>query len=275
MVLTEEDKQAIWGEKEPDRIVVITRNPYAWFAYALQIIFPQEQPEPGVDTRAVVEDGAVIDSTATVEAGAVIRKGAQVGPYCFVGANSVNVTIYYGCRIGRRNIHSGAVIGADGFGFAPLDRQYVKIPQIGAVETGDDVEIGANTCIDRGALQNTTIGQGTKIDDLVMIGHNCQVGKNVVLSGRTGLAGSTIIGDNVQAGGGSGFAGHLKVAAGSIIGGGAGVPGTIDKPDYYAGYMPAMPHREFYNILSVIKRLPEMRRQLKHLAEKVDSLKKE
>ena len=185
LVLTEEDKQAIWGEKEPDRIVVITRNPYAWFAYALQIIFPQEQPEPGVDTRAVVEDGAVIDSTATVEAGAVIRKGAQVGPYCFVGANSVigegvvlgehtriypNVTIYYGCRIGRRNIiHSGAVIGADGFGFAPLDRQYVKIPQIGAVETGDDVEIGANTCIDRGALQNTTIGQGTKIDDLVMI----------------------------------------------------------------------------------------------------------
>lgn len=154
--MTEEDKQAIWGEKEPERIVVITRNPYAWFAYALQIIFPQEQPEPGVDTRAVVEDGAVIDSTATVEAGVVIRKGAQVGPYCFVGANSVicegvvlgehtriypNVTIYYGCRIGRRNIiHSGAVIGADGFGFAPLDRQYVKIPQIGAVETGDDVE---------------------------------------------------------------------------------------------------------------------------------------
>lgn len=186
------------------------------------------------------------------------------------------ISIYYGCRIGRRNIiHSGAVIGADGFGFAPLDRQYVKIPQIGAVETGDDVEIGANTCIDRGALQNTTIGQGTKIDDLVMIGHNCQVGKNVVLSGRTGLAGSTIIGDNVQAGGGSGFAGHLKVAAGSIIGGGAGVPSSIEKPDYYAGYMPAMPHREFYNILSVIKRLPEMRRQLKHLAEKVDSLKKE
>ena len=273
LVLTEEDKQAIWGEKEPERILVITRNPYAWF------------------TRAVVEDGAVIDSTATVEAGVVIRKGAQVGPYCFVGANSVigegvvlgehtriypNVTIYYGCRIGRRNIiHSGAVIGADGFGFAPLDRQYVKIPQIGAVETGDDVEIGANTCIDRGALQNTTIGQGTKIDDLVMIGHNCQVGKNVVLSGRTGLAGSTIIGDNVQAGGGSGFAGHLKVAAGSIIGGGAGVPSSIEKPDYYAGYMPAMPHREFYNILSVIKRLPEMRRQLKHLAEKVDSLKKE
>lgn len=291
LVLTEEDKHAIWGDKEPERIVVVTRNPYAWFAYALQIIFPQIAPEPGIDTRAVVEEGAEIDSTATIEAGAVIRKGAKIGPYCRVGANSVigegvvlgehtniypNVTIYYGCRLGRRNIvHSGAVIGADGFGFAPFDRQYVKIPQIGAVETEDDVEIGANTCIDRGALQNTFIGQGTKIDDLVMIGHNCKIGKNVVLSGRTGLAGSTTIGDNVQAGGGSGFAGHLSVAAGTIIGGGAGVPGTIDKPDYYAGYMPAMPHKEFYNILSVIKRLPEMRRQLKHLAAKVDSLKEE
>lgn len=289
LVLTEEDKVAIWGDKEPERIVVVTRNPYAWFAYALQIIFPPTDAQSGIDTRAVVEDGAQIDETATVEAGAVIRKGAKVGPYCFVGANSVigegvelgehtkiypNVTIYYGCKIGRRNIiHAGAVIGADGFGFAPLDRQYVKIPQIGAVETGDDVEIGANTCIDRGALQNTTIGEGTKIDDLVMIGHNCKVGKNVVLSGRTGLAGSTIIGDNVQAGGGSGFAGHLSVAPGTIIGGGAGVPGSIEKPDYYAGYMPAMPHREFYNILSVIKRLPEMRRQLKHLTDKVNSLK--
>lgn len=289
LVLTEEDKQAIWEGQEPDRVVVVTRNPYAWFAFALQIIFPQVDDEPGVSTKAIVEDGAEIDPTATVEAGAVIRKGVKIGARCFIGANSVigegveigegsriypNVNIYYGCQIGRRNvIHSGAVIGADGFGFAPLDHTYVKIPQIGAVETGDDVEIGANTCIDRGALNNTVIGEGTKIDDLVMIGHNCQVGKNVVLSGRTGLAGSTVIGDNVQAGGGSGFAGHLKVAAGTIIGGGAGVPGSIDKPGYYAGYLPAMPHREFFNILSVIKRLPEMRRQLKHLAQKIDSLK--
>ena len=106
-----------------------------------------------------------------------------------------------------------------------------------------------------------------------MIGHNCQIGKNVVLSGRTGLAGSTIIGDNVQCGGGSGFAGHLKVASGTIIGGGAGVPGSIDKPGYYAGYIPAMPHKEFYNILSVLKKLPDIRRQLKHLTNEINSLK--
>lgn len=288
LVLTEADKTALWGEQDPDRIVVVTRNPYAWFALALQVMFPQVKKEPGIDPRAVIEDGAVIDPSARVESGAVIRSGAKIGADCVIGANSVigenveigehtliypNVTIYYGCTIGRRNIiHSGAVLGADGFGFAPLDRRYVKIPQIGAVQTGDDVEIGANTCIDRGALMNTTIGDGTKIDDLVMIGHNCKVGNNVVLSGRTGLAGSTTIGDNVQAGGGSGFAGHLSVAAGSIIGGGAGVPGTIDKPDYYAGYIPAMPHKEFYNILSVIKRLPEIRRQLKRLTAQVEAL---
>lgn len=289
LVINEADKQVIWGDKDPDRVLVVTKNPYAWFAYALQVIFPQVRAEPGISLKAIIEDGAEVAQSATVEAGVVIRKGAKIGEDCFIGANSVigegveigedsyiypNVSIYYGCKIGRHNvIHSGAVIGADGFGFAPLDNIYVKIPQIGAVETGDNVEIGANTCIDRGALNNTTIGEGTKIDDLVMIGHNCQIGKNVVLSGRTGLAGSTIIGDNVQCGGGSGFAGHLKVASGTIIGGGAGVPGSIDKPGYYAGYIPAMPHKEFYNILSVLKKLPDIRRQLKHLTNEINSLK--
>lgn len=290
LVLTEEDKQAIWGSKEPGRITVITRNPYAWFAYALQILLPEIKPEPGISPRAIIEEGAEVDPSATIEAGAVIKAGAKIAANVWIGANSViaegveigegshlypNVNVYYGCRLGRRNvIHSGAVIGADGFGFAPLDKSYVKIPQVGIVVTGDDVEIGANTCIDRGALNNTTIGAGTKIDDLVMIGHNCKIGNNVVLSGRVGLAGSTTIGDNCQAGGGAGFAGHLSVPAGTIIGGGAGVPGTIETPGYYAGYMPALPHKEFFNILSVIKRLPDMRRSLKRLEAKVDSLNK-
>ena len=266
-------------------------DPYVALADLLNAVEARKPRKRGVEQPCYIAEGVDIPDEAYIGAFAYIGEGVRLGkgvmiyPQAYVGDNveigegtvvRAGVRIYEGCRIGSRCvIHSGAVIGADGFGFAPLDRQYVKIPQIGAVETGDDVEIGANTCIDRGALQNTTIGQGTKIDDLVMIGHNCQVGKNVVLSGRTGLAGSTIIGDNVQAGGGFGFDGLLKVAAGSIIGGGAGVPSSIEKPDYYAGYMPAMPHREFYNILSVIKRLPEMRRQLKHLAEKVDSLKKE
>ncbi len=287
LVLTQEDKDAIWGDKEPDRITVITRNPYAWFAYALQIILPEVKPEPGIASSAVIAEGAQVDPSAYIESGVVIKAGAKIGANVVIGANSVisegveigegthlypNVNIYYGCKIGRRNIiHSGAVIGADGFGFAPLDKTYVKIPQVGVVITGDDVEIGANTCIDRGALNNTIIGNGTKIDDLVMIGHNCRIGNNVVLSGRVGLAGSTTIGDNCQAGGGAGFAGHLSIPAGTIIGGGAGVPGTITTPGYYAGYMPALPHKEFFNILSVIKRLPEMRRTLKRLEAKVDS----
>lgn len=290
LVLTEEDKQAIWGNEDPKRITVITRNPYAWFAYALQIMLPEVKPEPGISPNAIIDPTAEVDPSAYIEAGVVVKAGAKIGAKVRIEANTTiaegveigegshiypGVHIYYGCKIGRRNIiHAGAVIGADGFGFAPLDKMYVKIPQVGVVVTGDDVEIGANTCIDRGALNNTTIGDGTKIDDLVMIGHNCKIGKNVVLSGRVGMAGSTTIGDNCQAGGGAGFAGHLSIPAGTIIGGGAGVPGTIEEPGYYAGYMPALPHKEFFNILSVIKRLPEMRRSLKRLETKVDSLNK-
>ncbi|MBQ8829618.1 MAG: UDP-3-O-(3-hydroxymyristoyl)glucosamine N-acyltransferase [Burkholderiaceae bacterium] len=289
LVVTKDDKEAMWGEENPNRILVICRNPYAWFALALQILYPEKKPASGIHATAIIEPGAVVDPTCTIESNVVIRAGAKVGANTRIGANTViaegvsigkdchlypNVNIYYGCRIGDRcTIHSGSVIGADGFGFAPLDDVFVKIPQVGAVEIGDDVEIGANTCIDRGALQSTRIGNGTKIDDLVMIGHNCQIGRNSVISGRSGLAGSTIIGDNCQIGGGAGFAGHLSIPSGSIIGGGAGVPGSIEKPGYYAGYMPAMPHKEFFNILSVMKKLPEMRRQIKRLEAQINDKK--
>ncbi|MCD8340218.1 MAG: UDP-3-O-(3-hydroxymyristoyl)glucosamine N-acyltransferase [Burkholderiales bacterium] len=291
LILTEEDKKALWGDEIPPRACVITRNPYAWFAYALQVIFPRDNVTPGIHPGACIDPSAYVAPTARIDKGVVIKAGARIGEHCEILANTViaedvvigdntkiypNVSIYYGCRIGKNNIiHSGAVIGADGFGFAPLDLEYVKIPQVGIVETGDNVEIGANTCIDRGALNNTTVGNGSKIDDLVMIGHNCQIGKNVVISGRSGMAGSSIIGDNCQLGGGAGIAGHLSIAPGTIIGANGGVPKTIDKPGYYAGHMPAMPHREFFNILSVIKKLPEMRRQLKRLTEEVKSLKGE
>ncbi len=291
LVLNEADLKAMWGDEPPPRVCVVTRNPYAWFAYALQAIFPQENVGAGIHPGATIDPTAYVAPTARVEKGAVIKAGARIGEHCEIQANAViaedvvigdntkiypNVNIYHGCHIGKRNIiHSGATIGADGFGFAPLDGHYVKIPQVGIVETGDDVEIGANTCIDRGALNNTVIGEGTKIDDLVMVGHNCRIGRNVVISGRAGFAGSTNIGDNCQIGGGAGFAGHLTVAPGSIIGGNAGIPGSLDKPGYYAGYMPGLPHREFFNILSVIKKLPEMRRQLKRLTEQVKSLTNE
>jgi UDP-3-O-[3-hydroxymyristoyl] glucosamine N-acyltransferase len=289
LVLTSADKDAMWKDEDPKRLLVLCRNPYAWFAEALHILYPEVRPAAGVHPSAVIEPGAKVDASCIIESGAVIRAGAVLAKDVWVGANSVvaegvsigegthlypNVNIYYGCKIGARCIlHSGCVIGADGFGFAPLDDIYVKIPQVGSVQIGDDVEIGANTCIDRGALKNTTVGDGTKIDDLVMIGHNCVIGKNCVLSGRTGLAGSTIIGDNCMIGGGAGFAGHLKVPSKTIIGGGAGVPHTIEEPGYYAGYIPAMPHKEFYNILSVLKKLPEIRRKIKRLEAKINEEK--
>lgn len=291
LVITEADKTAMWGEEDPGRVLVLCRNPYAWFALALQVLYPLAEKGPEVAPTAVIEDGAVVDPTCVIESGAVIRSGAKIGARTRIGANSCiaegvtigedchiypNVNVYYGVKIGNRcTLHAGCVIGADGFGFAPLDNVYVKIPQVGSVEIGDDVEIGANTCIDRGALQNTKIGNGTKIDDLVMIGHNCQIGNNCVISGRSGLAGSTNIGDNCMIGGGAGFAGHLSIPAGTIIGGGAGVPSTIEKAGYYAGYMPAMPHKEFFNILSVLKRLPDMRRQLKRIESQISKQNQE
>lgn len=155
-----------------------------------------------------------------------------------------------------------------------MNKMYVKIPQVGTVVTGDDVEIGANTCIDRGALNNTTIGNGTKIDDLVMIGHNCKVGNNVVLSGRVGMAGSTTIGDNCQAGGGAGFAGHLSVPAGTIIGGGAGVPGTIDTRDTTQDTCLLCPIKNSLTFFLLSNVCREMRRSLKRVEAKLDSLNK-
>ncbi len=291
LVLTVDDKKAIWGDENPNRICVITRNPYAWFALALQVLLPATKIESGIDPKATIDPSAQVDSTARIEAGVVIGARAKIGANVHIMANTVigedvvvgqdskfypNVNIYHGCRIGERNIiHSGAVLGADGFGFAPLDGIYIKIPQIGIVETGNDVEIGANTCIDRGALNNTVIGKGTKIDDHVMIGHNCRIGANVVVSGMVGMAGSTVVGDSCQIAGGAGLAGHLTIAAGSIIGADASVKGSLEKPGYYAGFFPVMPHKEAYNTITVLKHLPEMRRQLKQLTLKVDSLKKE
>lgn len=290
LVLTKADIEAMWGEEDPKRVLVVCDNPYAWFALALQVLYPEARPKPYIHPSAVIDPNASVGEGCTIESGVVIKAGAKIGKNVYIEANTVisegvqigdethiypRVTVYYGCRVGQRCVlHSGCVIGADGFGFAPYKNVYFKIPQVGCVVIGNDVEIGANTCIDRGALENTVIGDGTKIDDLVMIGHNCKVGKNCVLSGRTGLAGSTIIGDNCQCGGGSGFAGHLSIPAGTIIGGGAGVPGTIDKPGYYAGYIPAMPHREFFNILSVLKKLPEMRRQLKRVEAQLKTTEK-
>lgn len=285
IVLREEDRQAIFGDETP-RAMVITPDPYAWFAFALQVVDAQmNRFQPGIHPKAQVADGAQVDATARVDAGAVIEAGATVGAKAwigagaFVGAGSIigegtrlhaNVTVNHGCKIGRRCIfQSGAVIGADGFGFAPFDGQWVKIPQIGGVTIGDDVEIGANTCVDRGALEDTVIGDGCKLDNLIQIAHNVKMGKHCVMAGCVTVAGSVTIGDHVIFGGRSVINGHISIPSDSTVGPATNIVSWPKDTKMMMGIYPAQPNRESEKVAVLLKKLPELRKRIIALEGKV------
>ena len=199
----------------------------------------------------------------------VIHPGCVIGDDVSIGDGShlyPNVTIYHGCRIGRRAIlHSGAVIGADGFGFAPEGRQWIKIPQVGGVTIGDDVEIGANTTVDRGALDDTVIGDGCKIDNLVQVAHNCNIGPHSVLAGCTGIAGSVTLGEHCIVGGAGMISGHVTLAPGTTISGGSLVMKSIARPGLYTSVFPLDTHDEWVRNAAHIRRLSR-------LAERVSNI---
>ena len=209
---------------------IVTNNPYAYFARAAQWFaaqaasprLPGVHPSACVDPSAVVAASAIVCAHATIDAGAVIGDGANIGAGCYVGCNAhigagttlhPRVVFESDCRIGRNGIiHSGAVIGADGFGFANDGGVWIKIPQTGGVTIGDDVEIGANTCIDRGALSDTVIEDGVKLDNQIQIGHNCHIGAHTAMAGCVGIAGSTRIGKYCTIGGAAMIVGHITIA---------------------------------------------------------------
>ncbi|MBA4094917.1 MAG: UDP-3-O-(3-hydroxymyristoyl)glucosamine N-acyltransferase, partial [Candidatus Accumulibacter sp.] len=209
--------------------IVIT-NPYAYFARVAQYFasLTEQAPAPGIHPSAVVDPGATVDPTAhvgphvTIEAGAVVKAHAVIDSGCFIGREAeigehthlfANVTFHARCRIGQRGIlHSGAVIGTDGFGFAVEAGAYIKIPQTGRVLIGDDVDIGANTTIDRGALDDTVIEDGVKLDNQIQIGHNCRIGAHTAMAGCVGVAGSARIGSHCTFGGAAMVLGHLEIA---------------------------------------------------------------
>lgn len=209
-------------------ITLVSSNPYLSYARAAEVLCPQESPLFGIHPSAVVDGTAEIDDRSwigpncVIEAGAVVCTGAHIGPGCIVGAGSLvgegsrlsgNVSICTSVNIGARVlIHPGVVIGSDGFGIASDDGRWVKVPQLGGVEIGDDVEIGANTTIDRGALENTVIGEGVKLDNQIQIAHNVQVGAYTAIAGCVGIAGSAKIGKRCMIGGGVGILGHLEIA---------------------------------------------------------------
>ena len=252
----------------PGVTVVVVENARLAFAHALQHLFPPAHPEG-------VLPGAFVHPTARLGAGVTVYPGAYVGPDCVLGDGVVihaNAVLYPGVRLGEKTIvHAGAVMGCDGFSYVPGTQGLVKMPQLGGVEVGAGVEIGANACIDRGALDPTRVGAGTKVDDLVLIGHNAQVGRSVVLAGQVGLAGSTTVGDGSVLGGQAGTADHVEIGSDARIGAGAGVRASVSDGQTVLG-RPAAPAREMRRVWALLRRLPEIWTELRSLRRRVEAL---
>jgi UDP-3-O-[3-hydroxymyristoyl] glucosamine N-acyltransferase len=219
---------------------------------------------------SVIEDGAVIGDNTQIYPLVTIGEGATVGSDCILYPH---VTVYYGCKIGNRCIlHAGSVVGADGFGFAPTPTGYNKIPQIGIVEMEDDVEIGANTCIDRSTMGRTIVRKGVKLDNLVQVAHNVEVGENTVISAQTGIAGSSKIGSWCMIGGQSGISGHITVGNKVNIAAKTGVISSINDGDTIMGY-PSIGYRNFLRSSLVFRELPEMNKTIQKLQKEIEELK--
>jgi UDP-3-O-[3-hydroxymyristoyl] glucosamine N-acyltransferase len=260
---------------------LVSDNPYATYAKVATILHPRAPAKAGVHPTAIVGEGARIAASAAlgpnaiIGAGAIIGERTQVGAACVIGDNvtigddvllHARVTVYGGCAIGTRTIiHSGAVIGADGFGMAEEAGRWLKIPQVGRVVIGADVEIGANTTIDRGAIGDTVIEDDVKLDNQIQIGHNCRIGAHTAIAGCTGISGSTRIGRNCKIGGASMIAGHLSIADGVMLSAGTGVMGSIDAPGVYTSVFPMMPHREWKHVAVAMRRMASFSDRIKAL----------
>jgi UDP-3-O-[3-hydroxymyristoyl] glucosamine N-acyltransferase len=266
--------------RHPGRTVVEAADPSLALAAVLDLFFPRRAARPGVHPSAIVEPGATVDPSAEIGPFAVVGEGSRIGAGAIVEAHAVlgrgctigpgtrlhpHVVLYDGVALGARTeIHSGAVLGADGFGYAPTASGIVKVPQVGGVTVDDDVEIGANSCVDRATLEQTRVGAGSKIDDLVMIGHNSTVGRHVILCGQVGLAGSTVVGDGAVLAGQVGVAGHLTIGPGAKAGAQAGIAHDVPAGETVFG-TPEMSHREALRAYAELRRLPETARALREL----------
>lgn len=225
-----------------------------------------------VGPYVVIGDNAKIGSGTTLLPHVVLGKDVSVGENCTIHSH---VSLREGVQLGNRIIlHDGVVIGSDGFGFAPENGRYHKIPQIGTVVIEDDVEIGANTTIDRATLGETRICEGVKLDNLIQVAHNCTVGAHTVIAAQAGISGSTKIGKHVRVGGQAGFAGHIEVGDYTAIGAQSGISKSVAEKQYVFG-TPAKPHKEEFRIHGALKRLPEMLKEMKVLKQKIESLEQE
>ena len=274
-----------FGVEALAKTVVKVSNPYAAFAKVLQRFYPPTHPDGGIHPTAVLHPSVVLGDTPYIGAGAVLEKGAvcgnrvQIYPGVYVGEDVQvghdvvlypNVTVLKKCRIGDRGIvHSGTVIGADGFGFAPDGKQYVKIPHSGTVVIEEDVEIGANSTIDRATFGQTRIGKGVKIDNLVHVAHNVVVGDDTLLVAQSAIAGSTTIGKHVIIAGQAAVADHLTIGDGVIMAPRTGLAKSVGPGETLSG-APAIPHRLWLRVQRIIPHLPELEKRLKALERKMN-----
>ena len=271
----------------PDRNVIVVPDPYLYFAKVARLFHPIVPARAGIHPSAVIETSALVPASCEIGANVYIGANTVLGERCRVLANTVvehdcilgddcflhpNVTVYFGCTLGQRvELHSGCVIGADGFGLAFAGDSWFKIPQTGGVTLGDDVEIGSNTNIDRGAMSDTIVGRGTKIDNQVQIAHNCKVGEHTVIAAQTGISGSTEIGSYCVIGGGVGTVGHITIADKTNIGGGTNITHSIkESGQHYASIFPMQTYKEWVRNGVYINHLNEMHKRIKALEAKLD-----
>ena len=260
---------------------IVTANPHAAYAKIAQLLHPAKRATPGIHSTAIVDSTVTVGENvsigpyAVIEANTAIGDNVSIGAHSYIGSEVVvgydtkidaHVSIYHGTHIGNRCIlFSGAVIGSDGFGYAYDKAGWVKIPQIGKVFIGDDVEIGANTTIDRGAIENTIIEDGVKLDNLVHIAHNVRIGEQTVIAACSGVAGSAIIGKRCMIGGICGIAGHIEMADGVILTGMSTVTKSIKSAGTYSSTMPAEPNNEWRRYVARFKLLDSFAKRLKAL----------
>jgi UDP-3-O-[3-hydroxymyristoyl] glucosamine N-acyltransferase len=272
--------------------LVRVENPRAAFARVLAALYPAKKKAAGIHSTAVIaptatiSDDCYIGPHTTVGENTFIGSACAVGPSCSIGDNvtlgpgtilHANVTLYDGVTIGARVVlHAGVVIGADGFGFALVNGRYEKFPQVGTVHIGDDVEVGANTCIDRAALGITRIGNGTKLDNLVHVGHNCVFGEHVVVAAQAGFSGGITVGDFAVVGGQAGIGEKAVIEAKAIVGGKAGILPSVT---VHAGEpvwgIPARPLRKHLKGLAHVAKLPELKEQVQELGQQINRIEAE
>jgi UDP-3-O-[3-hydroxymyristoyl] glucosamine N-acyltransferase len=275
------------GGEAYGRNVIELTNPYLAFAKLLNLFYVRKPAPQGVMGQACLGSNVTFGNDITIHAGAIIGNNVTIGDRSVIHPGVVvydgvtigndtlihaNAVVRERCRIGSRCvIQPGAVIGSDGFGYAPDGACYYAIPQIGIVVLEDDVEIGANTCIDRAALEVTLIRRGTKLDNLVQIAHNCQIGENCMMASQVGISGSAKVGNHVSLGGQVGVAGHLTIGDNVMIGAQSGVPNSVPANAGYSG-TPIMPHKDWLKAMAVVPRLPELRKTISALEKRIAEL---